>query len=84
MKRYYGIRNLSTEPLATSISNTPYGYPPLVSEDPPEDPIQEIFTRNLGIFAAGVFPSDRVPRMIGRFFTSRGISAKYSPYSVDH
>ena len=38
MKRYYGIRNLSTEPLATSISNTPCGYPPLVSEDPPEDP----------------------------------------------
>lgn len=37
-----------------------------LSEDPPEDPIQEIFTRNLGIFAAGVFPLDRV-RMMGRF-----------------
>lgn len=30
MKRYYGIRNLSTGSPATSILNTPYGYSPLV------------------------------------------------------
>jgi len=55
-----------------------------LSEDPPEDPIQEIFTRNLGIFAAGVFSFDRVSRMMGWFLTSRRISAKYSPHLADH
>lgn len=46
-----------------------YFEPPMdihpLSEDPPEDPIQEIFTRNLGIFATGIFFFDRIRRMIG-------------------
>jgi len=72
MKRYYGIRDRSRRDLSPLLSQTPPADIRPLSEAPPEDPIHEIFTRNLGIFAA-LFPSDRASEISwGPFLSNRG------------
>lgn len=51
----FGISLFDPSPLPFRATTLCADIHPLVCEDPPKDPIQKIFTRNLGIFAAEVF-----------------------------
>lgn len=67
-KILYMIYSKSLSPIPRRFART-YNSPDIhpLSEDSPEDPIQKIFTRNLGIFAAkeSISLSIGVSRMIG-------------------